>query len=252
MQNKMKPSRAAPPEPVPRSGDTVERVAAILKEQILEGSLAPGQRLISRDLIEELGISLGPLREAFRRLAADRLIELIPNRGAVVRRLSRTEIIHLFQIREALEGQAARLAAERIDIGDNRAYFSAIVKQGRQHKTRLAMQSFIVHNREFHQAIVKMSDNLELAELIDRYQLAVFMTLLRQALGAEQIIRSSIEQHEAIAAAILAGDADQAYAAMRHHLWHSANGMLERDELKSASAIHGKAAAPRKSHRAAG
>src|SRR5690606_25347855 len=122
--------------------------------------------------------------------------------------------------------------------GDNRAYFSAIVKQGRQHKTRLAMQSFIVHNREFHQAIVKMSDNLELAELIDRYQLAVFMTLLRQALGAEQIIRSSIEQHEAIAAAILAGDADQAYAAMRHHLWHSANGMLERDELKSASAIH--------------
>lgn len=252
MQNKMKLPRAAPPEPVLRSGDTVERVAAILKEQILEGSLAPGQRLISRDLIEELGISRGPLREAFRRLAADRLIELIPNRGAVVRRLSRTEIIHLFQIREALEGQAARLAAERIDIGENRARFSAIVEQGRQHKTQLAMQSFIVHNREFHQAIVRMSDNAELAELIDRYQLAVFMTLLRQAVGTEQIIKDSIAQHEAIAAAILAGDPDQAYAAMRHHLWHSANGMLERDELKSANATLGKGTPPGSSRRAAG
>src|SRR3546814_17881389 len=78
------------------------------------------------------------------------------------------------------------------------------------------MQSFIVHNREFHQAIVKMSDNAELAELIDRYQLAVFMTLLRQAVGAEQMIRDYIEQHEAIDAAILEGDPDQASDAMRH------------------------------------
>lgn len=252
MPNKMKPADAGATEAVLRSGDTVERVAAILKEQILDGSLAPGQRLISRDLIEELGISRGPLREAFRRLATDRLIELIPNRGAVVRRLSRTEIINLFQIREALEGQAARLAAERIDQDGNRAYFSAIVKQGRHHKRKQLMQSFIAHNREFHQAIVKMSDNEELAELIDRYQLAVFMTLLRQAVGTEQIIRDSIDQHEAIAAAILAGDPDQAYAAMRHHLWHSANGMLERDELKAATALRSKEASPGNSRRAAG
>src|SRR3546814_7375523 len=117
MQKKIESAGVGTTEAILRSGDTVERVAAILKEQILDGSLAPGQRLISRDLIEELGISRGPLREAFRRLAADRLIELIPNRGAVVRRLSRAEIINLFQIREALEGQAARLAAERIDQG---------------------------------------------------------------------------------------------------------------------------------------
>src|SRR3546814_15031022 len=99
------------------------------------------------------------------------------------------------------------------------------------------MQSFIVHNREFHQAIVKMSDNAELAELIDRYQLAVFMTLLRQAVGAEPMIRDSIAQPEAIAAAILAGDPDQASAALRHHQWNYANGMRERVELKCAAAL---------------
>src|SRR3546814_18478030 len=89
MQKKIESAGVGTTEAILRSGDTVERVAAILKEQILDGSLAPGQLLISRDLIEELGISRGPLREAFRRLAADRLIELIPTRGAVVRRLSR-------------------------------------------------------------------------------------------------------------------------------------------------------------------
>src|SRR3546814_15432062 len=97
-----------------------------------------------------------------------------------------------------------------------------------------------------------MSDNAELAELIDRYQLAVFMTLLRQAVGAEQMIRDSIEQHEAIAAAILAGDPDQAYAAMRHHLCHSANGILERDALKSANALRSREASPGNSRRPPG
>src|SRR5690606_33138685 len=211
MREQKKSAQLDVPETVPRSGDTVERVAAVLKEQILEGSLAPGQRLISRDLIEELGVSRGPLREAFRRLAADGVIELIPNRGAVVRRLSRTEIIHLFEIREALEGQAARLAAKRINLGTNRACFEAGVQQGQALKDKLVMPAFIAHNREFHQAIVKISGNQELAELIDRYQLAVFMTLLRQTIGPEQIIKSSIEQHEAIASAILAGEPDQAY-----------------------------------------
>lgn len=217
-----------------RSGDMVERIAATLKEQILEGTLAPGQRLISRDLIEELGVSRGPLREAFRRLAADRLVQIIPNRGALVRRLSHDEIINLFQIREALEGQAARLAAERIDEGDNRLMFQEIVDQGALHKARQEIHPFIVHNREFHQAIVKLSGNPELGELIDRYQLAVFMSLMRQVVGADQLILDSISQHEAIAAAILKGDPEAAYTAMQKHLWHSARTMLKRAELKMA------------------
>lgn len=215
-----------------RSGDMVERIAATLKEQILEGTLVPGQRLISRDLIEELGISRGPLREAFRRLAADRLVQLIPNRGAIVRRLSRDEIINLFQIREALEGQAARLAAARIDEGKNREFFQAIVDMGAVHKQKQDIHPFIVHNREFHQAIVKLSGNPELGELIDRYQLAVFMSLMRQVVGADQLIVDSISQHEVIAAAILQGDSDAAYTAMQKHLWSSAHTMLKRAELK--------------------
>ncbi|NYT78774.1 GntR family transcriptional regulator [Alcaligenaceae bacterium] len=217
-------------DPVLRSGDTVERVANHLKEQILEGSLVPGQRLVSRDLMEHLGVSRGSLREAFRRLAGERLVELIPNRGAIVRRLSAAEVVSLFQIREALEGQAARLAADHINEADNRRVFQAIVKEGEALRRSMNMQAFMIHNRAFHQAIVKISGNTELALLIDRYQLAVFMAQLKQAIGAEAIILNSIDQHMAIAQAILAGDANGAYDAMKKHLWHSANSMLQRKE----------------------
>src|SRR3546814_12624767 len=105
MQKKIESAGVGTTEAILRSGDTVERVAAILKEQILDGSLAPGQRLISRDLIEELGISRGRLRESLRRLAANMLTQLILNRGAFAQRLLRATIINLFQIREPQERQ---------------------------------------------------------------------------------------------------------------------------------------------------
>lgn len=227
-------SPAIEPDVAVRSGDTVERVVAMLKELILEGTLVPGQRLISRDLVEQLGISRGSLREAFHRLAGDRLIELVPNRGAIVRRLSRAEIMHLFQIREALEGQAARLAASHIDEGDHRAVLEGLLDEGHALDQQLDMQRFTAYNRRFHQAIVMISGNQELAELIDRYQLAVFMTHLKRVMGTDSIIKTSIAQHEAVARAILAGDPDKAYAAMSRHLWHSATAMLEQENPPAA------------------
>ncbi len=173
-------------EPVLRTGETVDRTADLLKRKILEGTLVPGQRLISRDLVEELGISRGPLREAFRRLAADGLVDLIPNRGAVVRRLSVDEIANIYQIREALEGFAARRAAQVIDEGDNRARFTEVLERGRRHFTHPDFQAFVVDNRQFHRIIVDMCGNPQLSELIDKYQLPVFMIQLRQRIGVDR------------------------------------------------------------------
>ncbi|MEM5384864.1 GntR family transcriptional regulator [Paraburkholderia phymatum] len=210
-----------------RSGETVERVAADLRNQILEGRFAPGQRLISRDIVELTGVSRGSLREAFRRLEADGLVELIPNRGAIVRRLSHDEVVKVFEIREALEGFAARLAATRIHIGENRERFLAVLDQGRVHAVRPVFLGFIKDNRAFHQEIVRVCGNPQLGELIDKYQLPAFMIQLRQTIGSEQIIGNSLTEHEDIATAILAGDPDAAYEAMKRHLWHSAEMILK-------------------------
>lgn len=219
------------PDSALRSGETVERIALELKNRILEGRLVPGQRLISRDMVDELNVSRGSMREAFRRLEADRLVDVIPNRGAVVKKLAPHEIRHLFQIREALEGQASRLAAHNIGAGDNRKRFKEVFEQCRRHRRHPVLQEFVVDNRAFHQEIVRLSGNSLLGELVDRYQLPVFTIQLRQQIGSDQMIQNALVEHDAIAEAILAGDGEGAYNAMSAHLGHSATLILSLPSL---------------------
>ena len=109
-------------------GGTVDRLVEGLRDGILMHRYAPGQVLIEADLTRDFGVSRGPLREAFRHLSAEGLLQLVPNRGALVRRLSRKEAEELFQIRTALEALAVRLAAKAIDEGDNRQRFEAAIR----------------------------------------------------------------------------------------------------------------------------
>ena len=94
----------------PARGGTVEYVLEHLRNGVIQGRYAPGQRLIEAALTRDLRVSRGPLREAFRRLSAEGLLESVPHRGALVRRLTLREMKELFQIRVQLETLAAQLA----------------------------------------------------------------------------------------------------------------------------------------------
>jgi len=104
----------------PNQDITIKKQAAPLRQQVLEalrraivsGRLAPKQRLTERSLIEMLGVSRTVIREALRQIEAEGLIEIIPNKGPVVRELSPVEAKDLYRIRAVLEGLAARLFAE--------------------------------------------------------------------------------------------------------------------------------------------
>lgn len=85
-----------------------------LRDMIVEGALAPGVRLNERVLCEQLAVSRTPLREAFKTLAVEGLIELLPNRGAVVAEMSLTDIEQTFEVMSALEGLSGQLACQRI------------------------------------------------------------------------------------------------------------------------------------------
>lgn len=239
-----KTNQAKPPkkprkkESTGRSGETVGKIVQLLKEQILDGRLAPGQRLISTDLVEQFGVSRGPLREAFRQLDAERLVDVEPNRGAIVRRLGATEVKELYEIRIALEGFAARLAAEKINEGNNRAELEAVLEKGRRHKLNPVFAAFISDNRDFHQAIVRICGNPELGMLIDKYQQPVFMIQLRQIIGTDQVIAHALDEHEAIAQGILSGSPEAAYLAMRTHLLHSSELILSSPALSNQQTIH--------------
>lgn len=208
-----------------RHGQTVDHTVQRLKEAIFAGRLVPGQRLVAGDLTAQIGISRGTVREAFRRLEADGLLEIIPNRGAIVRRLSHDQVRELFQIRENLEGLAARLAAEHIGADGNRACFLDVWFRVRPDGTVLQSHVFMERNRVFHRCIVKLGGNTMLSDLIETLHLPVVMFQVGQVMQPENM-ESSHQDHVRVADAILAGDAAGAEREMRLHLKRSSEWVL--------------------------
>jgi DNA-binding GntR family transcriptional regulator len=211
---------------VQRRGQTVDDVIGRLRSAILAGRIVPGQRLIANDLTEQLGVSRGSIREAFQRLAADGLLDIIPNRGAVVRRLSRDHVRELFQIRVNLEGLGARLAAEQIDRLDHRRQFLSVWDEVKPDGSERSWALFMQQNRIYHRTIVSIGENKQLTELIDNLQLPIVMFQVGQAMRPENSERSH-RDHVLIADAILSGDPDAAENAMRKHLQGTAEWILQ-------------------------
>ena len=106
----------------PTGASAVDRAKAVLRERVAQGEYVPGQRLVEPEIAVQLGVSRATLREAFRGLEAEGLLRLERYKGASVRRLAHAEVAELFEIREMLEGLAARRAAgaaagERARVG---------------------------------------------------------------------------------------------------------------------------------------
>ena len=201
----------------PARGGTVDYVLDHLRNGLLQGLYAPGQRLIEADLTRDLRISRGPLREAFRRLSAEGLLEIVPNRGALVRRLTLREMKELFQIRVGLETLAAHLATEAMADPAVRARFEREVTPIWQEHPRAAGPEYIEENHLFHDAVVTASGNEQLLRLTRQLRLPVLLYQVTATLKAESIA-ASLAEHRAIARAILAGDSEQAQAHVRAHL----------------------------------
>ncbi|WP_207538483.1 GntR family transcriptional regulator [Sabulicella rubraurantiaca] len=186
-----------------------------VQEAIRSGRLALGQRLIEADLARELGVSRGSLREALNRLSTAGLVEIVPNRGAVVRRLSRKEVADRYQIRARLEGLAAALAAERLHEADHRDRLLSAAPPASSGAP--SVEEYRRDNYRLHETIADLSGNPQLAALIRQLWLPAHMVELRGSLDTG-FHRESAEDHRRIVDAILAQDPTAADAAMRTHL----------------------------------
>ncbi len=188
-----------------------------LEARIETARLVSGQRLIEADLTREFGVSRALLREAFRQLAAEGAIDLVPNRGAEVRRLSRREALELFEIRTELEGMAARRAAGRMEDSAVRGAFETATTCLLDDPRLSGALEYIAENEAFHRAVFVAAGNGTLSDLARKMRLPLIMSQLREALCPD-VLATSLEEHRAIARAILKGDAAQAEAATRGHL----------------------------------
>jgi DNA-binding GntR family transcriptional regulator len=194
----------------------VDQVYNALRERILDGDLPRGTRLRQASLAEELGVSRTPLREALRRLSTEGLVEFSPNRGATVSELDFGDMRHAWAARVALEPGAARLAAVRRDVDAIARMREAILEQRQAADDRTASYAA---NRRFHLALAAASGNPHLTRFAEMLWVPRIGVPIYQAQASEQDgVERWAEEHERIADAIAAGDAELAEQLTRTHV----------------------------------
>jgi DNA-binding GntR family transcriptional regulator len=230
----MSSSQHADVEPVPGAQETgkghgpssPDRVVRALIDGLKAGRFVPGQRLIEADLSSEFNLSRGPIREAFKRLAAEGLVSLIPHRGAYIRKLTRKDVDDILIIQESLTGLAARLAAGNIDTGDNRERFTAAYDALTACRRGADAQAFLEARSRFYGTLIKIADNLELSRIAPNLQPHLIRMQVQQFL-TERDREKQFEEYAAVAEAVLAGDAKKAGAAMTRHISRSRQSIAQ-------------------------
>jgi DNA-binding GntR family transcriptional regulator len=183
-----------------------ELVCDALRDQILDGRLAPGARLVEDRLAEELAVSRNPVREALRVLAVEGYVELLPRRGAMVASLTPRQVEQVFEVREALEALAARLAARNAGEAD-RNRLSAIIAETDAALAAGDYARMPELNTRFHGMVLEMADNPVLTDLSHPLRGRVQWIFSRTV---QDRAAHSLDEHRRIAEAILAGDEEAA------------------------------------------
>ncbi len=193
-----------------------QRVYDHLREEILAGGLEPGTELAEVALSEQLGVSRGPIREAIGRLASEGLVTVRPRRGAVVRSLSKEEFLELYQVREALEMMAVKLAVPRLGPEDVDA-LERLIEAMASHAEREEVAEFFEANSQFHGGLFEASGNVKLQELY-RQLLGQLGRYRIRSLTLRGNLQRSVAEHAAILRAAKRGDAVRAAHLMSEHI----------------------------------
>ena len=193
-----------------------ERVAARLRDLIVQDELKPGERIRERELAESLSVSRTPLREALKGLAAEGLVELSPNRSATVANPQPRAIRDLLEVLGGIEALAGELAATRArdeEIAEIRALHHEMLAAYAR-KDRLG---YFKVNQSIHGAIVSAAANPALEDVHRRINARLYRVRYRSNLRNTRW-HTAIEEHESILAALEARDAPRLAATMRAHL----------------------------------
>jgi DNA-binding GntR family transcriptional regulator len=191
-------------------------VANRLRELIESRVLPPGERLNERALCEQMNVSRTPLREAFRILAAEGLIVVLPKRGARVVQLSDADVENIFDLLAVVEGLSARLAAERAPQAE-------LDRIAAQHREMVAafeagdMQRYAIVSKSIHVAINAAAGNAILTETYLRLNGQVQSLRFQSNLEGDAW-RHSVDDHEGFVRALLAREAARAESLLRTHL----------------------------------
>lgn len=203
-----------------------ERVYKTLLENIIQRKLLPGQRLLERDLIEKLGVSKTPIREALARLRKDGLVEGTLYQSAFVARISRKDTAEIYDLRKVLEGLAARCAAEKITPKQAEKLRSIIqlsvecIKENKvKEYTRLDLK--------FHGLVGDISENERLCKMMQqlRYQTNILMSTSVALPGRG--VKVSLSEHKKVVEAIVNQNPELAEKMAEEHVIKTKKAVMD-------------------------
>ena len=187
-----------------------------LRRDILEREFDPGEPLTEHELSRRYGVSRTPVREALAKLERDRLVRVVPKKGAFVRALSHDDVRELYQLREVLEALAVRLAAPRLDRGELAGFavrFRALKARG----AKAAYTEVRALGEEFHGFLVKHAGNARLVEAVDqiREQVRAVWTM---SMLAPRRVQGLVHEHLSLIDALERADVRRAERLMAQHV----------------------------------
>lgn len=202
-----------------------DQVAARLRTMLVEGQIAPGAKLNERELCEQLRVSRTPLREAIKLLAAEGLVDLLPNRGAVAVKLTEADVLNTFELLAALEGMSGELAAQRI-TDEELAELRALHYEMMACFSRRDLSGYYRINARIHTAINDAAKNPVLAStyrsINARVQSLRFRTNQNEAKW-----KHAVAEHERMIDALVAHDAAAMRKVLIEHLLRKRDTVLE-------------------------
>jgi DNA-binding GntR family transcriptional regulator len=216
------------------SSDQIGRVAAPLREQvvtvvrdaILGFRLEPGQRLVERELVEQLGVSRATVREVLRQLAAEGLVTVVPQRGAIVTALSPEDAADLYEMRASLEALAVQRFVQRATPEQVAALRTAVAEIERTAESAQPQDQLHAKDR-FYEVLLTGSGSTPLQQTLAGLQARVRL-LRATSLSEPGRPREAAAELRAVVDAVEAGDADAAAAACARHIHNAARTALAR------------------------
>jgi DNA-binding GntR family transcriptional regulator len=196
-----------------------------LRQMLVEGQIAPGAKINEREICEQLQVSRTPLREALKGLAAEGLVELRPNRGAVAVRLSAEDIRHTFEVMAGLEGLSGELAAQRISA-EELAEIQALHFEMKAAYTRRDLSNYYRLNAAIHQHINGAAHNPVLAATYRQVNARLQALRFRSNQDGDKWARA-MQEHDRMVTALQQRDGAALSAELVAHLHHKRDVVLE-------------------------
>jgi DNA-binding GntR family transcriptional regulator len=188
-----------------------------LRNAILTGKLAPGERIVEAEMARQMGISRAPIREAIRTLEREGMVRYVPRRGTIVVELTRDDIVDIYYLRAHLEAYAVRLAMERA-VPEDFIMLDEMVTRMCQCAAQNDVAGLVTADTEFHAAICKAARSKHLQTLWESLNPRSWTLLTNLVVTEDFGLPQIAERHRSVLAALRSGDPDGAEKAIRHHI----------------------------------